>query len=482
MPSYTYERLSAESASFLEQENPRIHRHTTSILIFDPGPLAKPKGGVDFIAIRSAMEAYLQNAPRFRQKLAWIPFENHPVWVDDRDFNINYHLRHSSLPQPGSVEQLENTVARIKVQPLNRSRPLWECWVLEGVDGGKRFALLLKTHLAMVDDDAGSGLLQAILASRPSKQPPERTPFVPRPRPSAGELVLDELVRGMRLPRWYVERFAELATNQDRLLHEIRTAARALAASFGYTIRPPLETPFNGRIGPHRHSAMFQSSLDDARGIATAFGGTVHDVILSTVGAGLREFLSSRLVNPAALDLRVATPISLGTSDNGGLANAKVVEWVVDLPAWERNPRRRFEMIRDRTRSLRRADGALPARLIATDETWLSTRLLALGARAVSSHTPVNLTVTNVPGPQSPMYFLGARLVEAYGQVPTREGHGLGVAVLSYDGKLFWGLNGDVDLLPDLHHLSKCMQRAFHELREASSSRASVTPLFEASS
>ena len=128
MPRYAYERLSPESASFLDRENPRIQGHTTSLLIFEPGPLKKPNGGVDFVAIREAIEARLYQTPRFRQKLAWVPLENHPIWVDDRDFRLNYHLRHSSLPQPGSLEQLENAVARIKVQPLNRSRPLWECW------------------------------------------------------------------------------------------------------------------------------------------------------------------------------------------------------------------------------------------------------------------------------------------------------------------------------------------------------------------
>lgn len=480
MPSYTYERLSAESASLLEQETEKVHGHTTSILVFDPGPLARPNGGVDFVAIRNAIEAHLQEAPRFRQKLAWIPLENHPVWVDDRDFNVNYHLRHSSLPQPGSAEQLENTIARIKVQPLNRQRPLWECWILEGVNGGKQFALLLKTHLAMIDDAAGAGLLQAILSTNPAATPPEPVPYVPRPRPASGELLFDEVVRQLRLPRRVFERVTQLAADQNRLMYEIRSGTRALAAAFGYNLRPPLETPFNGRVGPHRHYSMFQTSLDDARATASALDGTVHDVILATVGAGLREFLGSRLVNPAALDLRVATPVTLDSGDGRPPEQATVREWVVDLPAWEKDPKIRFEMIRDRTRALREVDGALPARLIAGEGTWVSARLLCLGARALSSHTPVNLTVTNVPGPQKPMYFLGAELVEAYGQVPPREGHGLGIAVMSYNGKLFWGLNGDMDLLPDLRHLSSCIQRAFIELREAADNRASITPLFEA--
>ncbi len=481
MPSYSYERLSNQSASFLARETPRIHGHTTSVLVFEPGPLAHPAGGVDYVAIRSAIEARLHQAPRFRQKLAWIPIENHPVWVDDRDFRLNYHLRHSSLPCPGSLEQLENTVARIMVQPLNRSRPLWECWILEGLHDG-RFALLLKTHLSMIDDAAGADLLQAILSPTADEPLPEPVPFVPRTRPSARELVVDEIIQQLRLPRQYIDRLWRLMGDWDQLTYEMGQGARSLAAFLGYSIRPPVETPFNGRIGPHRQSTFFDTPLEEARRITTALDGTVHDVILAAVAAGVREFLSARLVSPAALDLRVSTPVSLDNQDDSQPEKSAVTEWVVDLPVWERSPRERFERIRDQTRALRDIDGAMPARSIADERTWLSARILCLGARALASHTPVNLTVTNVPGPQGPLYFEGARLLETYGTVPLRDGHGLGIAVLSYDGKLFWGLNGDVDLLPDLHHLARCVREAFLGLREATERIASVTPLFEATS
>ncbi len=481
MPSYSYERLSAESASFLERETPRLHGHTTSILVFEPGPLAKAGGGIDYLAVRDAIEARLHQAPRFRQKLAWVPFENHPVWVDDRDFRLNYHLRHSSLPRPGSLEQLENTVARIKVQPLNRSRPLWECWILEGLHDD-RFALLLKTHLSMIDDAAGSDLLQAILSPDAQAPLPDPVPFVPRPRPSARELVMDEIIQQVRLPRQALDRFIHVVSDFDRMMYDLRSGTRSMAALLGYSFRPPVETPFNGRIGPHRQTAFFETALDDARTVASDLDGTVHDVILATVAAGVRKFLGSRLVSPAALDLRVSTPVSLDPGDDCAPERSNVTEWVVDLPVWEKNPRTRFEMIRDRTRALGQTDGALPARSIAGENTWLSARILCLGARALASHTPVNLAVTNVPGPRGPLYFQGARLLEAYGTVPLREGHGLGIAVLSYNGKLFWGVNGDVDLLPDLHHLARGIREAFIELRDSTTRLASVTPLFEAMS
>ena len=481
MMPYSYERLSAESASFLERESHRVHGHTTSLLVFEPGPLVHPNGGIDYVAVRNAIEARLHDAPRFRQKLAWVPFENHPIWIDDRDFRLNYHLRHSSLPRPGSLEQLENTVARIKVQPLNRSRPLWECWILEGLDQG-RFALLLKTHLAMIDDAAGADLLEALLSPDPQEPSPKPVRFVPRPRPSARELVVEEIVRQFRLPRYAAERFIRLFSDFDRLSYELGTGTRALAGLLGYSLRPPVETPFNGRIGPHRQSSLFHTPLNRARSIAEAYDGTVHDVILATVAGAVRHFLGARLVSPATLDLRVSTPVSLDAPNAEEPQQSNVIEWIVDLPAWEKLPRARFEMIRDRTRILRENDGARPARSIAHEGTWLSARILCLGARALASHTPVNLAVTNVPGPQKPLYFQGARLLETYGIVPLRQGHGLGIAVLSYDGKLFWGINGDVDLLPDVQRMAECIRDSFEELEESYSSRASVTPLFEARS
>ncbi|MBM4265887.1 MAG: wax ester/triacylglycerol synthase family O-acyltransferase [Deltaproteobacteria bacterium] len=465
MADYSYERLSSESASFLERETPRLFAHTGFVLVFEPGPLARTNEGVDFARIRRAIESRLHRAPRFRQKLAWIPLEEHPVWVDDRDFRLDYHLRHTSLPRPGTYEQLENAAARILAQRLDRSRPPWECWVLEGLEGG-RFAILLKVHLCMVDDSSGADLLQVILTDDPKEADPTPLPFVPRPRPSARELWLDEIVRQARLPRRYLERLGELLQNPERLDWEVRSAARGLAAFLGYTIRRPVEAPFNGRIGPHRHFATLSTSLVEAREVARELCGTVHDVVLATVAAGLRSFLASRLVSPAALDVRIATPIAIDTPESTGHRSA-ITEWVVDLPVWERDPRVRFEMIAARTRALAHAEGALPARRIAGDGPWRNARILSLGARALASHTPVNLAVTSVPGPSGPLYFAGARLLETYGQVPLRDGHGLGIAVLSYAGRLFWGLSGDLDLLPDLRQLATGLSNAFLELRDS---------------
>jgi len=474
MTRYVYERLSSASAAFLERETTRLLAHSACVLVFDPGPLGRADGGVDFAAIRRSIEARLHEVPRLRQKLAWIPLEGHPVWVDDRDFRLDYHLRHTSLPRPGTREQLESTAARLLAQRIERSRPPWECWVLEGLADG-RFAVLMKTHLCMVDDASHADLMRALLSSDPTATIPAPVPFVPRPRPSARELVVDEIVRRASLPRRLGERLTEAFGDSAQLGRDLRSGLHGVAALLGYSIRQTAGTPLNGRVGPHRIVSFFQTSLRDARAVASAQGGTVHDVILATVAAGVRSFLRDRLVSPAALDLRISTPIGLWVAESEPPATPRIAEWVLDLPVWERDPRARFAAIRDRTRELAAEVAAAPARSIGAEGSWPGARFLALGAGAATGHAPVDLTVTNVPGPRGPLYFAGARLRETYGHVPLREHHGVAIAVLSYGDDLFWGLNGDLDLVPDLRHLGRRLQEGFLELRDAALPIAPMT-------
>lgn len=462
MPRYGYERLSDRSAAFLRNETPRCFAHAASIQLFEAGPLATDDGGVDFEAIQQAIEARLHQVPRLRQELRWIPFEKHPVWVDDPDFNLGYHLRHTSLPRPGGFGQLEMMAARIMAQRLDRSRPLWECWVLEGLEGG-RFALILKTHHCMVET-GGSDLLEVLLSAETDAPDPEAPPYIPRPQPSARELVVEEILRQARLPRRAFDRVRALLEAPRELRWELESRARAAAELLGYSLRPPMETPLNGEIGRQRRFRGLVFPLEDARTIRHGLGGTVHDVILAAVAGATRSYLMERLVSPAALDFRVSTPVGL----RPGASDERVAEWVVDLPVWEKDVVVRFERIREATRGLSESAGALPAGALLEGETWFGGRLLALGARALSSRTPVNLTITNAPGAQLPLTFKGARLLETYGLAPLREHHGLGIAVMSYDGRLFFGLNGDFDLVPDLDRFALALEGSFAELLRAS--------------
>lgn len=461
MPRYSYDRLSHESAGFLERESSRRFQHSGATLIFEPGPLATEDGGVDFAAIRSAIESRLHRVPQYRRKLRWIPIEDHPIWVDDREFNLDYHLRHTGLARPGGQAELKQVAARVQSQRLDRSRPLWESWILEGMAGG-RFAFVMKTHNAMVDG-VGADLLQVLLSPDPEENYEAPPLFRPRPAPSAAELVRDELLRQARLPRRILRRFRSFVEETDDLGSELRRRADAIARMAGYTLKHLPETPLNGEVGPHRRFDHLWLPLEEAKGVRSELGGTVHDVILTVVAGAVASYLRAHHVSPATLDFRVAVPMSL----RSGERNEGVEEWILELPIWERDPVRRFQLVRERTESLNEENPAIGAKTLFSAAGWTSSRMIALAARSIRG-AAVHLSVTNVPGPQVPLYLKGARLVEAYGKVPLRHNGGLGIAVLSYDGKLCFGFNADFDLVPDLDVFTEAIRASFEELvREA---------------
>ncbi|MGI9591740.1 MAG: wax ester/triacylglycerol synthase family O-acyltransferase [Myxococcota bacterium] len=456
-----YERLSERSAASLAHETPTAFAHAASIHVFEAGALATAEGGVGFETIRRAIEARLHLVPRLRQELLWIPMERHPVWVDDEAFNLGYHLRHTSLPRPGRFSQLENQAARIMAQRLDRARPLWECWVLEGLEGG-RFALILKTHHCLVEE-SGADLLEVLLSPDPEAPNPEPEAFVPRPRPSARELLTEEVVRQARLARRGVAHLRRTTSSPERFGRELKSRAIHTAELLGYSLRPAMDTPLNGPVGPHRRFKGVSVSLDDARAIRRSLDGKLLDVILAAVAGAVRTFLEERLVSPAAVDFRVATPVGLAEGRSG----ERMAEWVIDLPVWEKDPVVRFQQVRDATRKQAEARGAVPARTLLEGDTWFGTRLLALGARSLESQAPVNLMLINAPGTQVPLYFAGAQLVETYGQVPLHDPRALGIAAMSYDGRIFFGLNADFDRVPDLDSFARALERSFEELRRA---------------
>jgi len=470
MARYDYERLGAKSAAFLAAETSRTLTHSVAVLIFDAGPLANALGGVDFAAVRAAVESCLNQVPQYRRKLRRIPIENHPVWVDDREFNLEYHVRHTSLARPGAMDQLRTLCARIIAQRLDRSRPLWELWVAEGLEGG-RFALILKTHHAMAEAPGGD-LLEALLSPDAAARPEPASPFHPRPMPSAAELVRDEVIRQARLPRQALERARSFAGQSENLGRELLARIRAVARLLGYSVLQARETPLNGPTGPHRRFDHLVLPLADARRVSHVLGGTINDVVLATVAGAVAEYLRKHYTNPATLEFRVAVPV--------GQDDGQVGEWILELPIWEPDPARRLELIRERTEELNRHNPALGARTLYSMARWTSTQLLARGARALSARAPVNLSVTNVPGPQVPLYLQGARLVDCFGETPLREDGGLGVTVMSYDGKLCWGLNADYDRVPDLVDFTTLLKKSFLQLVRAAAHKGADLALVEA--
>jgi WS/DGAT/MGAT family acyltransferase len=482
MPRTYYERLSPQSASFLVREGSRTFSHTSVLLVFEPGSLARPSGGVDFDAIRSGVEARLSAVPRARQKLRWIPLENHPIWVDDPDFSLEYHLRHTSLPRPGNEEQLRRMVARIHAQRLDRSRPLWECWVLEGLEDG-RFAMLWKTHHCMVDPASEEDLIEALLSPEPHPPEPRHVGYKPRPMPSAYELVRDEVVRQARIPRRSLERFQD-ALRSDAWRHDLELRLRSVAKLLGYSIRPRGQNALSGPAGPHRRFARLVVPLEKAQQVHRALDAPLHDVLLAVLAGAIRAFFLERLVNPATIDFRVSAPVTLdpeaSQAAGGRVAGAPgaesetVGEWIVEMPIWEKDPRERVARVRAQTEKLHAASPGLGARTLAGLAEWTGSRRLGLGARAVSQRS-VDLAVVNLPGPQTPLYFRGARLLEGFGIAPLREDHALAVTIMSYDGKLCWALNADFDRLPDLDRFAAALDASFEELHRAARGGAKLS-------
>jgi WS/DGAT/MGAT family acyltransferase len=472
MGRYSYERLSEESASLLAAEGSRNFGHSGSTLVFEMGPLGRPDGGVDFEAIRGAIESRLHRVPHYRRKLRWIPFERHPVWVDDPEFNLDYHLRHTSLPRPGSADQLRRVVARVQSQRLDRSRPLWEYWVVEGLEGG-RFALVTKTHSAL-HDSSGADLLQAVISANPEEVFDEGPPYRPQSMPSAAELVRDEVLRQARLPRRALQRLRGFAAESENLSRELRARARAVARALGYTLRPAPGTPLNGPLGPHRRFDHLTLPLADAQAVRLALGGKILDVVLATVAGAVARYLGAHYVNPATLDFRVAIPVSLRPDrEAGGPATGERAfgEWLVELPVWERDPLARFQRIRQATAALNRERPALGAQTLFSVASWTGSDFLARSARVMASAAPANMRISCVPGPRIPIHLRGARLLELYGKLPLRDEGALSVAVFSYAGRLCIGLNADFDRLPDLARFTEGLGASFRELARAAQGR-----------
>lgn len=466
MPRYSYERLRALDNSFLLLERPNAHMHVASTAIHEMGPLRTVDGGVDVDLIRRGVAGVLHRLPRYRQKLAWIPFENSPVWIDDEGFSLDYHIRHTSLPRPGDEEQLKKLAARIQAQPLDRARPLWELWVVEGLED-ERFAVISKVHHCMIDGVAGVDLMNVLMSPDPDAEILEAPPFVPRPAPSQAELVRDELMRRLRLPFEAVRDLSKLLGAAEDTRRDVLVRARAVIETLGASLRPASPTPLNQPIGPHRRHAWWTLDLADVKRIRRAFGGSINDTVLTIVTGAVRRFLAYRRVEPSELDFRVLAPVSVRDESERGRLGNRVSAWFVPLPLDEPDPREQLRILSDRTAELRAAKGAVAAQVLTQAAEWTPATLLSLGARNATRLQPFNLVVTNVPGPQVPLYLLGAHMLEIYPVVPLAEGLGLGIALFSYEGRLHWGLNADYELVPDLERFIEFAQEAAAELLAA---------------
>jgi len=462
-----YERLSFLDNSFLAMEGPTNPMHVGATLLFKAGGvLSRPDGGVDIDAVRNFISARLQAVPRYRQRLQWIPIERHPVWVDDAHFDPGYHVRHAALPRPGSMEQLTEMAGRFLSQRLDRARPMWEVLVIEGLDDGG-FALVTKVHHCMIDGIAGVDLLKVLLAPMPTDDLGELHEFQPRPAPDGTDLVIDEVIRLLQVPPEAAKNLRTARLDTKELAEMLRQKVRAMTASArsGWFVNAS-DSPLNRRIGPNRRIAFRVTSLDQVKAVKNGLGGTVNDVVIAAVAGAVRSFLiEERSCDVGDLDFRAMVPVSVRDGTAGADLGNHVTMWLIELPLGEPDPAARFRRVVESTSHLKETDQALGAALLTQGASFAPSTLLGVAARVTAATArPFNMTVTNVPGPQVPLYLLGSPLTSIHPMVPLWVNHGLGVALFSYDGKLDWGFSADWDSVPDLEVFASHVERSLDEL------------------
>lgn len=460
MDRYNYEHLSAQDNDFLHWERPGLPMHLAGLQIFKAGPLLNEYGGVDFQKIKAMITGTLHRVPRFRQKLAWISKGKNAVWVDDAHFNPDYHIRHTSLPRPGTRKKLKELFANIMAQPLDRSKPLWELWIIEGLEN-ERFATVLKTHHCMMDGSAGVDFASRLFTRTPEVLVLKQPPYFPRPIPTHLELWRDDTLRRFQQPFQTALDLKRFLQNTADLSVDLSRRARAVGEVLGLKVKPASDSPINGPVGLNRVFEGVSISLDRAKHIGKILKCSINDVVLTVVTGALRQYMQDHQVRPEELDFRVETPVNVRQDADEGKFGNHVSSWVVRLPLGEANLLKQLEAIHQSTQELRETKHAAVVELLHGFLDWISFDI-QIAAKGV-----MNMIVTNVVGPQMPLYMLGAELEEAYPVAPLLENLGLGIGLFSYNGNLYWGLMADYDRIPDLEHFAHLIQKTFKQLEVA---------------
>ncbi|MEN8184134.1 MAG: wax ester/triacylglycerol synthase family O-acyltransferase [Myxococcota bacterium] len=464
MAASHYERLTALDAAFLEIEDENCPMHMGAVGIFEPGPLTRPEGGFDIERFTKYVESVL--APRYRQRLAWLPVTRDPVWVDDAYFNLHYHVRHLSLPHPGDERLLKRLAGHVMSLPLDRSKPLWELWVVEGLAHG-RFAVITKTHHCMVDGVGTSDLMTASMQTRPDASVSEPKPWKPRRAPGALGMAAGELRRRADLGLSALGAAADAVAHPLRAVSAVHEGLAGLGETLAVALHRVSPTPFNIEIGPHRRFDWLRYDLDDVKEVKNRLGATVNDLVLANVAGALRSFLIQRGEDVSDLDFRAMVPVNIRTEDESGRLGNRVATVAAPLPLGEPDPGQRLARVVEAMGEVKASRQVGGMEMMEEISEWGLTRLFTQFARLTAISRPFNVVVTNVPGPQIEAYLLGCPLREAYPLVPLYKNQALGIALFSYHGGLFWGLNADWDALPDLHVLVEALALDFEELKKA---------------
>jgi diacylglycerol O-acyltransferase len=462
MPQQHLDRLTSTDASFLHQEGPASHMHIGAVLLFE-GPPPRFADYLEYVRGR------LHLVPRYRQKLATPPLETgRPLWVDDPNFNLEYHVRHTALPSPGTEEQLFLLASRIDSQPLDRSKPLWESWLVEGLQDG-RFALIFKNHHALVDGVSGVDLATVLfdLSPEPTPADPGLEPWQPKREPSPAELVVAG-VRGLvNTTLDIVTRTLAAATRPGTSLGLLRDAAEGIGEIVWAGLNPAPETPLNVEIGPHRRFAVVRQQLADYKEIKDSLGGTVNDVVLTVVSGALADWLHSRGVRTAGLELRALVPVSVRTDAHDGTLGNHLTAMRAPLPVYIDDPVARLRFVTKAMVGLKESKQAVGAATLTAVNSLAPPTILAQASRLNFSTRLFNLIVTNIPGPQVPLYVLGRKLDDVFPLAFLPNDHALAVAIMSYNGAIDYGLLGDYDALPDIEVIADGIAAATAELLKA---------------
>lgn len=457
------DRLSGLDASFLALEKNGAHMHVGSVLVFEG-----PAPGYDAFVERIANGLHL--VPRYRQRLAFPPFGvARPLWVDDPHFNVRYHVRHSALPAPAGPHELQALAGRVFAQQLDRERPLWEIWLVDTM-GDSRFALICKTHHALVDGISGVDIMSVLFdLSADADGPEPGPPWSPRPLPGAAELLAEGVMERATAPL----RFArEVLAAPDRAGADAGRSMAGLAAMAAAGIAGAPASPLNVRIGPHRRFAWAEADLARFKGVKNALGGTINDVVLTVVTGALRAHLIRRGRNPEGQELKAMVPISVRADAERGALGNRVAAMYAPLPVGISGAVDRFRSVHSAMADLKESGQAVGAQAITRLADAAAPTVLDQAARLQSRQRFFNLTVTNVPGPQIPLFLVGRKLEAFYPMVPLVLNTALGIAIMSYDGRLFFGLLGDYDGMHDLDDLAHDLQASIHELAGAAGAKA----------
>ena len=471
MPQQHLDRLSATDASFLHQEGTNSHMHVGGLAIFE-GPPPAIEEATDQIRGR------LHLVPRYRQRLAHTVLDSgRPVWIDDPNFNISFHVRHTALPSPGDREQLLRLAARIFSQQLDRSKPLWEMWFVEGLGDG-RFALISKTHHSLIDGIAGVDLATALfdVTLTPPDLPNSGTPWLPEPEPGQATLVAATLRGAVRAALEVANAAVDAATHPERAVARVREVAEGLGEIVWAGLNPAPASPLNVEIGPHRRYVVVPCELADLKTIKNAFGGTVNDVVLALVTGALRTFLQSRSVRTEGLELRGLVPVSVRSKDQRNEMGNHLAVMRAPLPVYVDNPVQRLEIVHQAMDGIKESKQALGAEVLTGVQNFAPPTILAQASRINFSTRLFNLIVTNVPGPQFPLYVLGRELLEFDPIAFLPNDHALAVAIMSYNGRMNFGLLGDYDALADIEVIAEAIAEELRTLLALAQERGPATP------